>query len=102
MTLPVLIQRNGKNEFLATVVGLPDCHASATSREEAIAAVRTHIVDLQQGSDLAFVEVELPDAAGGSPRELFGAYRGDSTWGEVFDGIEKERQALDERNHQDD
>ncbi len=89
----LLTKSNGS--FRATVAGLPDCNVTARTRSEALKTVREAISDLVHHSEVVEVDVPEKPKSGNlketTPWEWAGAFKNDSTWGELFDEIEAQR-----------
>jgi hypothetical protein len=87
MTFPVTVcSTNG--QFEAALVGAPNVRASASTREEALAALESAIaLRLDQG-ELVALEVRRHGLAG-----LFGKYRDDPTLRDICETAYQERDA---------
>jgi hypothetical protein len=87
MTFAVRIEpTNG--QFTAEVVGAPDVHATAASRELAMAALRDEIAQRIQTGELNSVEIEPPGL-----EALFGKYADGPTLSEICDEAYRQRDA---------
>src|SRR5205085_11842301 len=87
VTFPVIVQpANG--QFEAELVGAPDVRASASTREEALAALESAIAGRLDRGELVALEVRH----GGLAR-LFGKYRDDPTLRQICEAAYKERDA---------
>ena len=87
MTFPVIVQPSN-GQFEATLVGAPDIRATASMREEALAALKTAIAGRLDQGELVALEVRRCGLAG-----LFGKYRDDPTLREVCEAAYKQRDA---------
>jgi hypothetical protein len=87
MTFPVTVRpSNGHCE--AALVGAPDVHATAPTREQALAALESAIVKRLDQGELVALEVRRRDLAG-----LFGKYWDDPTLREICEAAYLERDA---------
>lgn len=103
MEYMVLLTRRGEinPSWRAAVPTLPDCVVDAPTRHEAIERIREKIADIASHTEILRVHVStIPKADGNfSPEQLesswqgFGVFQDDPTWSELFDHIEKERNA---------
>ena len=73
MTFPVLVHP-ADGQFEATLVGAPDVRATASTREEALAAVESAIKNRLEKGELVALEVPRRGLSG-----LFGKFRDDPT-----------------------
>ncbi len=97
MKYTVIITKEKDGDVHATVPGVPDCHVRAKTRHEVIRAIRESFADFISQSEI--IQLEL--AAGpksesihqDTPWKFFGVFERDSMWGEVFDDIERRRNA---------
>ena len=96
MKYTVLLTESNGN-YQATVAGLPDCRVTAKTRSEALTTIREAITRLLGKSEIVEVEVPAEPKSGKlrdrTPWEWFGAFKDDPTWGELFDEIERQRDA---------
>lgn len=90
------------NSWQAVIPDLPDCIVNADTRVEALEKVKTLALNLVQQTEL--VRIELPiskpstsDSGVQKNGQLdlgalgFGAFKEDSSWGDIFDDIERQR-----------
>jgi predicted RNase H-like HicB family nuclease len=91
----ILTEDNG--HFKATVAGLPDFDVLAKTRTEALSNVSKAISKLIARSEIIQLEVPTAPKTGSIsndiPWEWFGAFKDDPTWGELFEDIERQRNA---------
>jgi predicted RNase H-like HicB family nuclease len=87
MTFPVIV-RPSNGQFEATLLGAPDVHATASTREEALAALESAIAERLDQGELVALEVRRRGLAG-----LFGKYRDDPTLREICEVAYQERDA---------
>jgi len=91
----ILTEDNG--HFQAMVAGLPDCTVLAKTRTEALNNIRQAISKLIGRSEIIQLEIPTEPKTGqihnDIPWEWFGAFKDDSTWGELFEDIERQRNA---------
>ena len=106
MQYDVIITKKPDAPWRAVVREMPECTVEAATREEALARIKESIAEsLQQGYwEVVPVEVSLetdnngdsllPDSKTFAEKwPYFGAFRDDPTWGEMFDEIERQRDA---------
>ncbi len=93
-TLSVLIESQRENEFLATVLGLPDCQARGQSYQEALDNVQKDIATRLSNSKIVSVEVS-PNGSVNPWIKYAGMFEEDPYFDELLQDIEAERQALD-------
>jgi hypothetical protein len=87
MSFPVFIHQD-KGHFVATLVGSSDVHASAPTREEALAEIQSILQERVLHGDLVFIEA--------APRgivALAGKYRDDPTLSQIREDIYLARDA---------
>src|SRR5258705_8741777 len=87
MTFPVIVHPSN-GQFEAALVGAPDVRATASTREEALAALESAIAKRLDQGELVALEVRRRGLAG-----LFGKYRDDPTLREICETAYKERDA---------
>jgi predicted RNase H-like HicB family nuclease len=91
----MLKEENG--HFLATVPALPECMVKAPTRSEAISTIRKAISEIISRIEIIQIDVSAEPKSGTliqeTPWEWFGAFKNDPTWGELFDDIERRRNA---------
>lgn len=97
MEYTVILTQGQNREFYAAVPGIPDCHAHAKTRQEAIQSIRTAIAQFMSQSEIIRVDVSVPSQANvvreTTPWEWFGAFQHENSWGALFDHIEQIRDA---------
>jgi predicted RNase H-like HicB family nuclease len=86
MTFPVIVHPS-HGQFEAALVGAPDVSASASTREEALAALEAAIAKRLDQGELVALEVRRGLAG------LFGKYRDDPTLREICAAAYHERDA---------
>ncbi len=91
----ILTEDNG--HFQAIAAGLPDFNVKAKTRGEALNTIREAISKLVGRSEILQLDVPTEPKSGNlrhdTPWEWFGAFKDDPTWGELFDEIERQRNA---------
>jgi predicted RNase H-like HicB family nuclease len=87
MTFPVLVHP-ADGQFEATLVGAPDVRATASTREQALAALESAIEKRIDRGELVALEVRRRGLAG-----LFGKYRDDPTLRQICEEAYHERDA---------
>lgn len=100
----VLLTRRGEisPSWRAAVPTLPECVVDAPTRKEAIERIRERIAEIAAHTEVLRVQVAASPKGNGDfgPTQFdlawtgFGVFRGDLNWGELFDTIETERDAL--------
>jgi predicted RNase H-like HicB family nuclease len=93
-TLSVLIENQQENEFLATVLGLPDCQARGQSYQEALDNVQKDIATRLSHAQIVSVEVNA-NVSVNPWIQYAGMFEGDPYFDELLADIEADRQALD-------
>lgn len=86
-TLSILLEHEA-DQFRASVLGLPDCHAYGSTREEALANVQIALSDRLQSAEI----VTLPYP---SVPKLAGIFKDDPQWDEFQAAIAAYRQTTD-------
>jgi len=87
MTFPVIVHPlNG--QFEAKLVGAPDVRVTASTRQEALAALELAIAERLDMGELVALEVRAGGLGG-----LFGKYRDDPTLREICEAAYQERDA---------
>ncbi len=102
MEYTIVLTKKPTSRWRAVVPALPACEAEAETREEVIAQIKDEITQYH----IEVVKIEVPDAENshrqnGHPVEIesnpllkwAGAFRNDPTWDEMFDEIERQRDA---------
>lgn len=87
MIFPVIVHPSN-GQFEAALVGAPDVRASASTREEALAALEVAIIQRLDQGELVALEVRRRGLAG-----LFGKYRDDPSLHEICEAAYQERDA---------
>ncbi len=86
-------EQNG--EFHAAVPGLPECTVTAGTRDEALDALRETVVEVVSRSEIIELDIATAPkssrASNGTPWPLFGVFRDDPTWADLFEDIERKR-----------
>jgi predicted RNase H-like HicB family nuclease len=97
MQYQVLIQSQSEHQFVASVVGVPNCSAEGTSREEAVTKAESALKKKLADGELVTIEVETL-----SPREKpdpwlqhSGVFADDPTFEDFLQEVEAYRQAVD-------
>jgi predicted RNase H-like HicB family nuclease len=95
MKYTILITEESRGDFRAVVPGLPDCDVHATTRRDALEAVRDLITNFVRRSEVVQLDIAAEPKSGAivldTPWEFFGASQNDPTWATLFDRIEDER-----------
>lgn len=88
-TLSILLEREAEG-FRASVLGLPDCQASGTTREEALVNVQAALRDRLQSAEI----ITIPHHSSALP-DLAGIFKDDPQWDEFQAAMESYRQIAD-------
>ncbi|BAU13680.1 hypothetical protein LEP3755_42210 [Leptolyngbya sp. NIES-3755] len=88
-TLSILLERE-TNGFRASVLGLPDCQASGSTREEALAKVQAVLNDRLQSAEI----ITIPHHSS-SLANLTGIFKDDPQWDEFQAAIASYREITD-------
>src|SRR6185436_4614016 len=91
-----------QNGFVASVIGVPDCVATANTEEEAIASVRQILQARLSQAKIVTIEVESPPVQYGEKPWTVnaGAWRDDPTFDDLMQKIEEYRRDTDERDEE--
>jgi hypothetical protein len=92
--LSVLIETQQENEFLATVLGLPDCQARGRSYQEALDNVQKDVATRLNNAKIVSIEVDS-DASENPWVRYAGMFEDDIHFDELLEDIETDRRALD-------
>lgn len=96
MTADVLITRHADNRYSARALALADVVASGASEAEAIAALRTTLVELQAHSHIVQVDVPLPTIPPDDPwLRTAGIWEHDPSWDAFQQAMAEDRAAID-------
>jgi predicted RNase H-like HicB family nuclease len=102
MEYTVVLTKKPNSLWRAHVPALPVCEVEAATREEALDQIKDMIVQCHiEVIKIEVPEVEAPFHQNGHPGKLendpvlkwAGAFRDDPTWNEMFDEIERQRDA---------
>jgi len=93
MKYTVFLTQEKQGNFHAIVPMLPDCQASAPTRQEALKMIHQTITQVINHSEIIQLEVSAQPkpVLEETPWQWFGAFSDDPTWGELFDEIERQR-----------
>ena len=94
MTVDVLVRREPKGQYRATVLGWPECTASAANREEAIERTRQCIVDLLAEGEIVQLDVEMRPASS-TLAQFVGMWADDETFEQFVAAMETNRRQVD-------
>ncbi len=91
----IFITQENQGKFHAMVPNLPNCHAYAQTRHEALKAIRETITQVVNKIEIIQLDIPIqPKVApllDETPWQWFGAFKDDPTWGTLFDDIELKR-----------
>jgi hypothetical protein len=94
VTVDVLVRREPKGRYRATVLGWPECTASAASRDEAIERTRQSLVDLLAEAEIVQLDVEMRPASS-SLAQFVGMWADDETFDQFVALMETNRRQVD-------
>ena len=94
MTVDVLVRREPKGRYRATVLGWPECTASAASRDEAIERTRQSLVDLLTEAEIVQLDVEMRPASS-TLAHFVGMWADDETFDRFVALMETNRRQVD-------
>lgn len=90
-----VILREENGHFHVKVPYIPDCSAEAKTRQEAITRIQDAIAKYINQSEIITLDVSVTPKSGDlkneTPWELFGKFKHDNSWSELFDKIEEDR-----------
>ncbi len=93
MQYTVFLTQENQGNFHAMVPYLPNCHAYASTRQEALKTIQDTITQVINRSEV--IQLDIPDQPkqllDKTPWQWFGAFADDPTWGALFDDIERKR-----------
>ncbi len=99
MTYRVVLERKQAEGYKATVLGWPECTASAASREQTLEMLRENL--RKRLSDTEIVDLELDDPRPDRPwRKFAGMFKDNPLLDEVVEEIEAYRRELDAEQEQ--
>ncbi|MDX2039893.1 MAG: hypothetical protein SF097_01535 [Acidobacteriota bacterium] len=105
MEYAVVITKEPTSHWQAMVQGWPDCIAEAETREQAIAAVKARLAERLRHTEVIHIEAPAPTLSAQNSYGTaeyttfeeewpdFGVFRDDPTLDELFDEIERRRDA---------
>jgi predicted RNase H-like HicB family nuclease len=90
MTYRILLRSQPNDGYIATALAWPNCEVTAPTREEALAQIRSAIVQMLAEGEI--VEVDVPEPVIPTPyQETFGMFRNDPTFPEFIAEVENYR-----------
>lgn len=99
MTVDVLVRREPRGRYRATVLGWPECTTVAANREEAIERTRQCLVDLLAEAEIVQLDVDVR-AESSALAEFSGMWANDETFAEFVAAMEANRRQIDADEHQ--
>lgn len=101
MQYQVFVQNQADNNYLAAVIGMPECIAEGPTKEEAVANAKTALEDCLTRGEIVTIEVESPvkQSANHEDNPLlkhFGRFKDDPTFDDFLEKIAEYRRQLDE------
>jgi predicted RNase H-like HicB family nuclease len=94
MTVDVLVRREPGGRYKATVLGWPDCTASADSRDEAIERTRQSLANLLSQAEIVQVEVGTEQQQS-SLAPFAGMWADDETWDTFVAAMQAHRREIE-------
>jgi len=94
MTVDVIVHREPGGRYTASVMGWPDCTASAESRDEAIERTRQALATLLSRSEIVQVEVDADLTRSGLAR-FAGMWADDEAWPDFVEMMEAHRREIE-------
>ncbi|KHD05376.1 hypothetical protein PN36_11930 [Candidatus Thiomargarita nelsonii] len=95
MKYTIFITQENQGKFHAMAQNLPNCHAYAQTRHEALKAIRETITQVVNRIEMIQLDIPTQPKVGQlldeTPWQWFGAFKEDPTWGALFDEIELKR-----------
>ncbi|HMZ79316.1 MAG TPA: type II toxin-antitoxin system HicB family antitoxin [Acidobacteriota bacterium] len=97
MQYPVFVQSHSNHQFVASVVGFPNCVAEGQTREEAIAKVKSAIeAQLSQGELIVVEVVSKSDPSLPNPwLKYMGIFADDPTFDDFLEEVSAYRRQMD-------
>jgi|APDOM4702015191_1054821.scaffolds.fasta_scaffold765681_1 predicted RNase H-like HicB family nuclease len=97
MQYQVFVESQADHEFVASIVGMPDCIAQGTSKAEAISKAKTALTEKIARGELVTIEIEPPT---NQPKvklwvNTFGLFATDPTFDDFLKEITTYRQQVD-------
>lgn len=93
-----MIESQSDQQFIASVVGVPNCIAEGSSKEEAIKNAQNALTEIMAHSELVTIEIESPIINQNFDPWLkhFGIFANDTTFDNFLEEISAYRQQVDE------
>lgn len=95
MQYQVFVQNESGNRYVAAVVGVPDCVAEGSTKEQAIAKARAALTERLTQGEIVTIEVDSPPTPANPLLKHAGRFKDDPTFDAVLAEIEKYRRELD-------
>jgi len=84
-----------KDVINAFVLGMPKCNVKSRSRKEAISLIQKNLLSILNQSEIVQIEIPYQDCETSKASEWknygYGSFKNDSTWTDLFDEIELNR-----------
>ncbi len=102
MRYQILIEHPNQNGFVASVIGLPNCVATGSTEEEALARIRQTLHARLSQAKIVAIEVESPTAQDEEKPWTVNAaaWRDDPTFDDLMQKIEEYRREIDARDEE--
>ncbi|WP_019502553.1 type II toxin-antitoxin system HicB family antitoxin [Pseudanabaena sp. PCC 6802] len=102
MQYQVFVESRSEHQFVASVVGLPNCIAEGASKEEAISKAKTVLTEKMNRGELVTIEIE-PQAI--KPKidpwlKHFGIFANDPTFEDFLEEVAAYRKATNEESEE--
>ena len=91
MKYNVFLTQENQGNFHAMVPNLPNCHAYAPTRQEALKTIHESMTQVINRSEIIQLDIPTQPKRNETPWQWFGAFSDDPTWGALFDEIERKR-----------
>ncbi len=98
MTFQIFVQHRPDQAYVASVIGIPDCVAEGSTREEAVAKAKEVLSQLLTQGEVVSVEMDnVAHTQADNPwLKISGKYKDDPSWDEFQAYIQEYRRELDE------
>jgi predicted RNase H-like HicB family nuclease len=90
----VLVEHHEENGYAAHALAWPDCVVEATTREDALTAIRAAILEHLEKAEIVTLEIK-PEELVNSLQKFAGVWANDSDFDEFLREIERYRREID-------
>lgn len=100
MQYQVFVESRSEHQFVASVVGVPNCVAEGVSREEAISNAKTVLTEKMNHGELVTIEIEPqePNSKADTWLKHFGTFANDPTFEDFLEEVAAYRKTVDEES----